>query len=107
MSIEQVDKVDIIWVNESNIELVISDHLEWAEKNEKLLLLQNKLNVYLSFVESGEVYEHYPDAIGKPIKIKIVSKYPPNSEAMKFLSLASNTFKGAGFELSHEVEKIP
>ncbi|WP_372847477.1 DUF6572 domain-containing protein [Shewanella sp. Scap07] len=43
MTIEQLDKVDIIGVNDSNIELIISDHLEWDDKNEKLLLLQDKI----------------------------------------------------------------
>lgn len=103
MTIEQLDKVDIIGTDDSNIELVISDHLKWDDKNEKLLLLQDKLNLYLSFVESGEIYEHYPKAVGLPVKISIVSKYQPNSEAVKFLALAAETIKDAGFELSYEV----
>ena len=104
MTIEQLDKVDIIGVNDSHIELVISDHLEWDDKNEKLLLLQDKLNLYLSFIESGDIYEHYPKAVGKSVKICIVSKHQPNSEAVKFLSFAARTIKEAGFELSHEVK---
>ena len=104
MTIEQLDKLDIIGTDDSNIELVISDHLKWDNKNEKLLLLQDKLNLYLSFIESGEIYEHYPKAVGLPVKISIVSKYQPNSEAVKFLSLAAKTIKDAGFELSHEVK---
>ena len=40
MTIEQLDKVDIIAHDEEKVTLVISDHLEWDDQNEKLLLLQ-------------------------------------------------------------------
>ena len=103
MTIEQLDKIDIIGTNENKTSLVISDHLEWDAKNEKLLLLQDKLNTYLAFVESGEIYEQYPDALDKSIEIKLVSKYHPNQEALKFLNLASGIIQSAGFVLVYEV----
>ena len=49
MTIEQLDKVDVIAHNDEKVILVISDHLKWDDKNEKLLVLQDKLNLYLSF----------------------------------------------------------
>ena len=48
MSVDQLDKVDFISkTSEGNVELTISDHLEWDDKNEHLLILQNKINAYL------------------------------------------------------------
>ena len=54
MSVEKIDKVDFVSTTEKGIiRLTISDHLEWASKNEHLLILQNKINAYLNFIESG------------------------------------------------------
>ncbi|PTO87267.1 hypothetical protein CWO08_23560 [Vibrio sp. 10N.286.48.B8] len=104
MTIEQLDKVDIIGHDEEKVTLVISDHLEWDDQNEKLLLLQEKLNLYLSFIESGEVFEQYPLAKNKLFEIQVVSKYQPNNEAEKFILLASKVVSEAGFSLTHEVK---
>jgi len=42
MTIEQEDVIDIIATNEEQdyVSLVISGHLEWEDKNEKLITLQ-------------------------------------------------------------------
>jgi hypothetical protein len=103
VTIEQLDKVDIIAHDEEKVTLVISDHLEWDDQNEKLLLLQEKLNLYLSFIESGEVFEQYPLAKNKLFEIQVVSKYQPNNEAKEFILLASKLVREAGFCLKHDV----
>ena len=66
MSIVETKVVDIIAVPEwepENVILVITDHLEWGDKaqqGEHLLLLQEKINTYIAFIESGEILESYP-----------------------------------------------
>ena len=68
MTIEEVDKIDRLAFDRKNgdVFLVISDHLAWDEdEGEYLLALQAKLNTYLEFVESGQLYAKYPRAIGK------------------------------------------
>ncbi len=48
--------------------LVMTDHLEWgdkAEQGEHLLVLQEKINSYIAFIESGEIYTEIPGAYGK------------------------------------------
>ena len=69
MSVEQTDKIDFIGSDkESNsIILTISDHLDWEDSERHLLLLQEKLNNYLAFCESGEILEVYPQAKNKHI----------------------------------------
>jgi len=104
MTIEQTDKIDFIGENESgNIVLTVSDHLEWDKENEKLLLLQEKINSYLAFIESDEILEHYPNSKYKAYIINIVSKYKPTEEAEKFLNLAKETIIEAGFNLKWEL----
>jgi hypothetical protein len=41
--------------------VTISDHLVWDEnEREHLLLLQQKLNTYLEFIESGQLHDDIP-----------------------------------------------
>lgn len=49
------------------------------DDTEHISLLQAKLNSYLRFVESGEIYQSYPNAEGRQILIDIVGKYSLNN----------------------------
>ena len=63
MSIEGQGSVDAIGIDQEGIVvLTISAHLEWDDGH--LFLLQEKINTYLAFLESGEVFETYPDSKG-------------------------------------------
>ena len=105
MSIEQTDVVDAIGVQQESGEvfLTITDHLDWKGGNQNhLLLLQEKVNTYLAFVESGELLETYPDAKDRAVVINIVGKYPLSDEARQFIKQASSVISGAGMKLNFE-----
>ena len=101
MSVVQTDKVDFISLREGAnlVVLTISDHLDWIDTDFHLERLQDKLNSYLSFIESGEIYDVYPKALGKSIVIEVIGKYPLNEEAEEFYEYAKKIIKEAGFEL--------
>lgn len=87
MSVEQIDKIDFISTTpEGKVELTISDHLEWDAENNHLLILQNKLNAYFDFIQSGQILEDYPSAENKEIVISVVMKYAPKEDALTFLN---------------------
>lgn len=88
MSVEEKNKIDIITSNKQGIlVLTISDHLEWGSNNDHLVILQEKINSYLDFIESGQIAESYRDVIGEKIMIQIVFKYQPNKIAEEFLAI--------------------
>ena len=68
MSVEEPAKIDFAAFDPKagEVRLIISDHLDWTEEGEHLLLLQSKLNSYLAFVESGEIYTKLLKAISRP-----------------------------------------
>lgn len=108
MTIEQTQIVDMIFVNKNTGELllVISDHLDWEQDvHPHLMLLQEKLNTYLSFVESGEILEAYPDSKGRNIVITVVGKYPLGEAAIDFFTQAASIIEEAGMKLRFEVLK--
>jgi len=104
MSMEQTSVVDAIGIDKktNDVMLTITDHLEWDPANEHLLILQAKLNSYLAFIESGEVYDAYPKAHGKKIMISIVALHPPIGTAIDFLERAKATITSAGFGFRFE-----
>jgi len=108
MSIEQTDVVDFWSIDHGSgrVKLTISDHLDWNEnEGEHLLLLQEKLNAYLRFIESGEMEERFKESRGRSVAIEIYAKYPLSLEASKFFSLAKGAIEKAGFALEFQILK--
>ena len=108
MSVIQSEKIDFVGKSKDNtkLSLVISDHLDWSDpKNEHLGILQNKLNDYLAFIESGELFEKYPIAKGKKIVIQIVAKYSLTDVAKQFYDKATSLIKNAGFTLEFKLSE--
>ncbi|ACC76294.1 DUF6572 domain-containing protein [Paraburkholderia caribensis] len=106
MSILDTNVVDIVALDPSKgiARLIISDHLEWTNPvDEHLLLLQEKINRYLRFLEGGELEQHYPDAERCKCEIEIAMKFEPSSEALHFIGKAREIVQGAGFDLVYQV----
>jgi hypothetical protein len=102
MTVEDIDKVDRIGIDRKtgDVHLLISDHLDWDQnEGEHLFVLQDKLNTYLGFVESGQLYAKYPRAVGKKIIFEVMGKFPLSEEASKFYRLAGKAIQDAGFSL--------
>lgn len=100
MTVLDTNVVDIVGVTEDAVTLVISDHLEWKDKdNQHMYDLQEKVNTYLRFYEGGELYEHYPNAKGKKVQFEVAFKYEPNHDAKWFLKKLEEVLLGAGVTL--------
>jgi len=102
MSIEQAGVIDSIKTkdNETVCVVIIFDHLEWND-SKHLIALQDKINNYLSFIESGEIYKHRPEAKTQAIEISIYCKFVPEEpDDLKFLQFARDSIKNAGFGFS-------
>jgi hypothetical protein len=108
MSIENLEIIDVVSTdNNGNVILTISDHSEWDSKNEHLLILQDKINTYLSAIESGDLYEKYPKAKYKNISIRVITLYDPNHDGREFLDKTKVMLEkaGYGFEFTQKSTK--
>jgi hypothetical protein len=100
MTVERSDVVDFVGINSSgDAVLTISDHLAWVEVNAHLFCLQEKVNAYLRFIESGEIYERFPEAAGRQIIIEVVLKYSAPASVEWFFEKTSAAIESAGFRL--------
>ena len=106
MSINQTNIIDAIGIShEGKVILTISDHHSW-DVTWHLQLLQDKINAYLQFIESGQILEDYPSAAEKEVVIETVMKYQPTSVAISFLQEAKEIIKGAGLGFTWKVLKV-
>jgi hypothetical protein len=106
MSINKTDIIDVISTSPKGpVTLTISDHHTW-EETWHLKLLQDKINAYLQFIETGQIFKDYPNAIGKEIVIKAAMKFEPNQGAVTFLQKAKEIIKDAGYNFQWDVIKL-
>lgn len=90
MGLHQPKVVDAIGI-ERDTELVIMTVFDsWNCDNVPLHIevWTAKLKSYLSCIESGEITEVYPEAVGRNIVIEIVSRYSIPASALPFLTSA-------------------
>ncbi len=105
MSIEQSDRVDAVGVDASSgkVILTISDHLDWSDESSHLLALQDMLNTYLRFIESGELLSAYPDATGRKLVIDVVRRLEIPTSGLRFLEEVRPILGSTSIELRTRV----
>ena len=86
MSVVDTDSIDAIGLDKKakRIFLTIIDPLLWDSENVHLFTLQEKINTYLHFVDSGELVKALPDGEGFDIAIELILKHMPTDEAISF-----------------------
>lgn len=100
MTVDQTKVVDFISVDKTgSVVLTVSDHLEWSS-DDHLFQLQEKVNSYLVFIESGELLNEFPNAASRPIRIEVVCKFSPDGRGTHFLSHFRTAVAKAGFGFS-------
>jgi hypothetical protein len=86
MSVIETDSIDAIGMEKQaqRVFLSIIDALVWDEENVHLYTLQEKINTYLYFIESGELFKALPDAKGFDVAIELILKHMPTEQAITF-----------------------
>ena len=106
MTITDRLKIDIIANKPGSdvVKLVIADHLEWDDLDRNLQLLQEKINTYLEFIESGQLLEVRSPPIPREPRVTIAvhMQYAPPSDAQDFFSQAQDFLAGIGVQFSVE-----
>jgi hypothetical protein len=86
MSVVETDNIDAIGVDNDmkRVFLSIIDPLVWDGENVHLFTLQEKINTYLFFIESGELLKAFPDTKDFDICIDLVLMHVPSDDAIAF-----------------------
>lgn len=109
MSVDQTNTIDFLTRSRvtGEVTLTISDHLEWDQPREHLLILQAKINYYLAYIESGEILKNCAQADDGRIIIQVMFRVaPPDGEATQFLTTAQAKIAAAGYHFAHFVPAL-
>lgn len=106
MGLENALVVDAAGIEKSSGYMVLSIIDSWAweeEEDAHLLALQEKLNAYFEFVESGQIWESYPDARASRVVIELVSRFAPLTRAHELLEAAAKVSATLGIGIRSRV----
>ena len=103
MAIEDLGSIDAIGVDRETgfVVLTVADAWDWSDEVKHLEVLQAKLNSYLNFIESGEVWSSFPDSAGRTVVVDIVMRYKLPTAAEEFIAKARHIFSEQGIQLRH------
>jgi hypothetical protein len=65
--------------------LVMNEPNEWDGSDDQLLSLQERFNIYVSFLLDGEMAEAHPELAGKPTRIELRCAHMPDARALELL----------------------
>jgi hypothetical protein len=105
MSLNVANEIDAVGFETDTDVVVLSivDSWNWEDERAHLQALQDKLNAYLAFVESGEIYGAYPNAATKALRIDVIARHQPPATAIAFLEKASAVASQLGLTIRHRV----
>jgi hypothetical protein len=105
MSLDNIEMVDAVGTENGTNTVVLSimDSWDWEDQQKHLAALQDKLNAYFGFVESGQIYEAYPEATGKSLRIDIISRYPMPEAGHGVLAKASDVASKLNMSITQRV----
>lgn len=105
MSLEQTDKVDAMGLDQrtGHIVLTVADAWNWNDEIPHLLALQEKINAYFKFIETGQVWESCESDPAKILRVNVVFRYPPPASALEFLEKAASAAVQLQVLVSYEV----
>lgn len=91
MAIDKFDQIDAVGIEKNSdfAVLTILDAWDWQDEHKHLSALQSKLNGYLKFVESGQIWVSYPDAAGRQLVIDVIGRFPIPQIGIELLRRAS------------------
>ena len=87
MALEEPHVVDAIGIERDSGSAVLTliDSWDWTDEQQHMSALREKPNSYFNFIESGQIAETHPSAVGKQVFIDIIAKHDLPSDAQKFL----------------------
>ena len=110
MAIDDVNIVDGLAVDRENrvLYLLLTDHLSWTEgdslcEKDHLLLLQEKINAYISFLEEGQYRQNCPDVEIRTAVIEIHFQYEIPTACKQFLAVVQNQIVQLGIQIQTHI----
>jgi hypothetical protein len=105
MSLDEINKIDAAGVDKASglVVLTIADSWDWDDEDGHILALKSKLNAYINFVESGQVWELYPELKHGVVIVDMVFRCPLPPAAEEFIARVSAISEDLGVSLKTRI----
>jgi len=107
MSVIDKEKIDAIAITPDGegIKFLITDHLNWTDEYKHLLVMQEKINIYIMFLESGQYKDVYINMEFQYVVIEIHFMYEPTEKARPFLQTVQNQISQMGIRIEYCISR--
>ena len=103
MAVDERNVIDFVSTGkDGTVTLSIADHLSWDDEQQPLYQLQEKLNRYTEFIDSGELAEKLPEAADLRPVIRVHFVHPPTPAAQEFLSTATSLIESEAVSFTYD-----
>lgn len=111
MAIDNINVIDGIGIDESRsaVCLLLADHLKWEQDDnslseyDHLMLLQDKINAYIAYLESKQYTQQYPNVVFEMAVIEIHFKYDISDNCEKFLNAVQDQIGQYGIKIEAHI----
>ena len=105
MSVLEKNEVDALGIDEKgDLLMLIIDGMNWKNRKEHLLYLQDKINAYVAFIETKQYRQTYPDKSFDKFIIKISFLYKIPRKCIRFLNEVNKQINEYYIYVEYEVE---
>ena len=91
--------------DDKGIILLITDHVDWRDEYQHLVMLQEKINAYITFLEEKQYEEIYKEAEIAYGVIEIHLLHNLTDNAKKFLQVVQNQVAELGIKIQYCVSQ--
>lgn len=108
MAVTDKDIIDSVGIDfdGKTLVLLISDHLDWQDEYEHLMILQEKVNSYISFIEDEQYLDVYADKVFEKFRIEIKFMYQMSENCIKFIDVAQKQLADLRIEVVGEFSPL-
>jgi len=91
--------VDLIRPGEGGgVELLMLESRPWGSDPLQLAQLEEKLNAYLGYVQTGALVRDYPQYAGGAVRFRLECAAPPDDDAARMLTAMREFCRGDGID---------
>lgn len=101
--------VDLIGLDpvSGRVVLTMIERRPWGSHPQQLRQIEEKINRYLGYVLEGHMGQHYPQYVGKPVRIRLDCAEEPHGEAIRFVTVAGHAIRKEGLDFLLQVVAPP
>ena len=81
---------------DGGVELLLLETRPWGSDPRQLAQLEEKLNAYLGYVQTGSLARDYPQYADAPVRFRLECARPPDGDAARMLTAIRDFCQGDG-----------